>query len=142
MPKLFIEPPHGSLGKTMDALRKEGYEPQLVGYGYPPMYIEDHNDGRFEQAKEIATNISTDVKFQTYRADQIETNDLNKLIIDLGPDKFIILCDNLQVTRQALAGFAIGNLSQMVADLVSQHKNDKKREKLVAEVYKLDPELF
>lgn len=68
MKRLFINPPQGSLGQTIDALREAGFQVEIVGWGYPPIFVTADED-QIEGIKEIALEVNPETTFQSWRSD-------------------------------------------------------------------------
>lgn len=142
MNKLFITPRHGYLGEIIDKLREHKYEVTLIGWGYPPIFVEA-DKSQHQDIRDFVEDIDEEVKFSPYRLDLLSASELNEKIGQLDDAQFIILCDELGISRSSLSGFQIGNKSTMIADLVSrQTKNESRLTKLLEALNKLDPGLF
>lgn len=139
MPKLFIEPPHGSLGKTMEALREEGFKPQLVGYGYPPMYVEEDNTDRLNRAKEIAKETDSGVKTQPYRADLIDNAKLLEILGSFLDDDMNAL---VVILKDVPAGRVAGTTYNKATQLIQIMENQNKLPALIEAAYKIAPHRF
>jgi hypothetical protein len=75
MIKLFIEPRHGYLGKVIDALKQANFEAKVIGWGYPPIYVEAE-EKQLKEIEEIVLLEDNLAKFQRYRVDFVDITQL------------------------------------------------------------------
>ena len=75
MVKYFIEPRHGYLGKVIDALKQAGFESKVIGWGYPPIYVEA-DENQLREIQETVSSEDSEAKFQRYRVDFVEITKL------------------------------------------------------------------
>lgn len=141
MNKLFITPRHGYLGKTMDELREQEYKVTLVGWGYPPIFVEvDRNV--FQDIQDIVEAIDEEAKFEHYRADLIESSELTNILERFSLAEIIKLCTALKINPDTLPGHAARDLPLMAAELTNRFTRTNKFTQLVEETYKVNPDLF
>ncbi|MEM7029382.1 MAG: hypothetical protein AAF629_07440 [Chloroflexota bacterium] len=139
MAKLFIEPKHGKLGETLNALKEEGFTPQLVGYGYPPMYIEAENNSRFAEAEQIVKSVDEEAKFQSYRADLIETAEIHSILQTYIKDDVDALIFQLKEINH---GQLDGGLNQQINQIIQIMERQNKLEALIEAMVKVTPDRF
>ncbi|NIW44572.1 MAG: hypothetical protein GWN30_07335 [Gammaproteobacteria bacterium] len=141
MSKLFITPRHGYLGKTMDKLRKEDYEVALIGWGYPPIYVEA-DKSKLQDIQDIVEEIDEKAEFRPYRDDLIEPHELISILERFDMADIIKLCVKLDITYHTLPGYVNSDLKRLVGELVGKFRNDNKLPELVKATYEMKPNLF
>jgi hypothetical protein len=138
MAKLFIKPAHGHLGEVIDALRKKSIEPHVIGWGYPPIYVESDTQQE-KDIKELVLGIDGEVEFSAYRDDFI---DIRKLPEQLR--KYCSLADlqdicfSLGVDHQSLPGGG-NNLNSLSRELIQECQRMKQVSELIRVVHEKRP---
>ena len=149
MRKLFITPEHGKLGSTLDKLRQADYQAHIVGFGYPPMYVEAEES----QIDEIKSLIEGDgrLDYKDYRTDIpgimdidewakfVTTDDLFSILDPFRPAEFTQVCLKVGVQEVNLSGYP--NLPTMKASLVADFQANKKLTVLIKAVNEMKPDL-
>lgn len=148
MSKLFITPQHGYLGKTIDELREENYTVKLIGYGYPPIFVEA-DTSLHDTIKQSVGDIDEKAEFRLYGPDLahlIDVSELLDILKEFSMAEIRELCLKVNVNHEALSGYVTdisSNLSLMRTDLVGRFKDDNERlTKLINAVYEVRPTLF
>lgn len=141
MSKLFITPRHGYLGKTMDKLREQECKVTLVGWGYPPIFVEVERNA-FQDIQDIVEEIDEEAKFEYHRADLIESSEITNILEQFSLAEIIKLCTALKINPDTLPGYAARDLPLMAAELTNRFTRTNKISELVEETYKVNPDLF
>ena len=141
MSKLFITPRHGYLGRTIDELREDQYTVSVVGYGYPPIYVEAERS-QHDAIKEVVISVDPEAEFQPYRADLMEPSELIDILKQFSIAEFKELCLNLNITYSGLPGSGADDLSRLSAELVTQFRHQNNLSELVDAAYKVNSYVF
>ena len=143
MPKLYIQPQprQMKLGMIINALRNKGYVVEIIGYGYPPIYVETDR-GQWEQVKEIVKTIDSTAIFSSYRVDAMTTEEIIKILKGFTPAEIIELCLTLDIDPDWLPGYAKGDLQLATISLIHQLKKKDDLKRLIEAAYKINPGLF
>ena len=141
MSKLFIQPRHGYLGKTIDELRAEKKEVEVIGWGYPPIVVEASDDAERTGIQEIAQDIDPEVKFQPYRVDQLTTDDILDILNKFTYGELTQLCVGLNIDRESMVDRG-GTKPILVAGITEYAKNNNILSDLIEACHRRKPNIF
>ena len=141
MARLYIEPKHGKLGAVIEALDKQGYTAQVVGYGYPPIFVTEDQSAH-DEIKRIALEADAEAKFQPYRADLIDGDELADILGKFDLADFRRLCLALDINFGSLPSSATNNLSLLTVELIERYRKTNSLSELVDAAYKIHPHAF
>jgi hypothetical protein len=142
MAKLYITATHGKLGSVIDALNKDGYTVKVIGYGFPPIYVETDTKQEHAKIKEIVKKLDKEAEFPPIRADQIGVAEITGILRRIGLADVITLCVDLGVVLNTLSGYDSNNLSLMTSNLVKQFNDKNDLSTLVEKTHSLYPDYF
>jgi len=139
--KLFITPRPGYLAKTIAELRKESYDVSVVGWGYPPVYVESDKN-QHKMIEELTREVDAEAKFALYRADSVEASELINILKQFTIAKFKELCLEVKFNYGNLPGSAGDDLDRLAVELVTKFQEQNDLPALVEAAYKINPRPF
>ena len=143
------------MGKTIEALREAKFEVSVVGFGYPPIYVEAEEED-IDLVQEVSHRVDPNTTFTHYRTDipeimsvgewasYIDSTYVEREILwkAFSAAEFTSLCEDLDIPKITLDGNVTGDIPLMASSLVSQCKRNNRWSDLVIAVHKLKTNLF
>jgi hypothetical protein len=144
MIKLFIEPRHGYLGKVIDALKQANFEAKVIGWGYPPIYVEAE-EKQLKEIEEIVLLEDNLAKFHRYRVDFIDLARLpEQLQKNYNPEDLRNFCHRLEIDYRLITGGGDNDMLRFPRELVNYCKltSDDLLAKLIQVIYENRPRVI
>ena len=141
MAKLFITPTHGKLGSVIDNLKDNGYNVEVIGYGYPPIYVEVEKR-EFPEIEKVVKEVDSGAEFSAVRFDLVRAAELTSILQKLGVAGITTLCNEVNIVPDTLNGYSSSNVPNMAAGLVNQFTKSDKLPELAAKAYEIWPDYF
>ena len=120
MQKLFVKPEHGNLGKVVEALRAEDFQVEIVGWGYPPMYVVA-DKAEHDEIKEIVQEIDGNATFEDYREDLIDEDQMLDVFNEFSLSNIEQVCVRLKEDYQSWYTQSGGDKASIASKIVRKY---------------------